>query len=63
MRDGLTSDGVLLVVEGEENLGDVIEPPDWGIGGEEGVPGKEDEFHEGTELNCPAMASTLGVLA
>ena len=48
MRDGLTSDGVLLVVEGEDNLGDVIKPPDWGMGGEEGVPGKEDEVHEGT---------------
>ena len=45
MRYSLTLDGVLLVVQGEDNLGDVIEPPDWGMGGEEGVPGKEDKIH------------------
>ena len=37
-----------MVVQGEEDLSDVLEPPGWGIGGEEGVPGKEDEVHEGT---------------
>ena len=40
----------------------MLEPPDWGIGGEEGVPGEEDENHERTELHCPAMAGALGVL-
>ena len=63
MRDGLTPDGILLVVQGEDDLGDVLEPPDWGILGEEGVPGEEEEFHEGTELHCPAMAGALEVLA
>ena len=63
MRDDLTSDGVLLVVQVEGDLGDVLEPPDWGIGGEEGVPSEEDEVHEGTELHFPVMIGALGVLA
>ena len=62
VRDGLTWDGILLVVHGEDDLGDVLEPPDWGIGGYESVPGKEDKVHEGTELHCPAMAGALEVL-
>ena len=40
----------------------MLEPPDWGIGGEEGVPGEEEEVHVGTELNCPVMASALGII-
>ena len=63
VRDGLTLDGIRLVVQGEDDLGDVLGPPDWGILGEEGVPGKEDEVYEGTELHCPAMAGALEVLA
>ena len=51
VRDGLTLDGILLVVQGEDYLGDVIEPPDWGILGEEGVPGEEVEVQEGTGLH------------
>ena len=35
VRDGLTSDGVLLVVQGEDDMGDMLKPPDWGILGEE----------------------------
>ena len=62
VRDGLTPDGVLLVVQGEDDLGDVLKPPDWGILGEEGVPGEEEEVHEGTELHCPAVAGALAVL-
>ena len=63
VRDGLTSDGVLLVVQGEDDLCDVLEPLDWGVRGKEGVTGKEEEFHEWSELDCPAMAGALGVLA
>ena len=33
VQDGLTLDGALLVVQGEDDLGDVLEPPDRGIGG------------------------------
>ena len=32
-------------------------------GGGKGVTGKEDEFHEGTEMNCPAMSVAFEVLA
>ena len=45
VRYGLTLDGVLLVVQGEDNMGDIFKPPDWGIRGEEGFPGEEDEIH------------------
>ena len=38
MRYGFTSDGVLLDVHGEDNLGDVLELIDWGACGEELVP-------------------------
>ena len=62
VRYGLTTDCILLVVQGKDDLGDVLDPPDWGILGEEGVPGEEDEVHEGTELHCPAMASAQEIL-
>ena len=62
MRDGLTTDGI-LVVQGEDDLGDVLKPSDWGILGEEGVPGEEDKLYKGTKLHCPSIASALEVLA
>ena len=34
VRDGLTSDGVLLVVQGEDDPGDILEPLHQGVGGE-----------------------------
>ena len=63
VRDGLTLNGILLVFQGEYDMSDMLEPPGWGIGGGKGVTGKEDEFHEGTEMNCPAMAVAFEVLA
>ena len=45
VRDGLTSDGVLLVVQGEDDLGDVLEPAGLGVRGEKGIPIKEDGVH------------------
>ena len=50
-------------IQGEDDLCDWLEPLNQGTGGEEGVTGEEDEFHEWTELECTAMASALGVLA
>ena len=61
-KDGITSDGILMVVQGEDNLGDMLEPLDWGVRGEESVTNKEDKVLEWTELDCPAMAGALGVL-
>ena len=55
-------DGILLVVQGEDDLCDVLEPPNGGIVGEEGVPGEEDKVHEGTELHCPEMDGELELL-
>ena len=43
-------DGVLLVVQGEDDLCDALEPLNWGVGGEEGVTGEEDKLHKWTEL-------------
>ena len=63
MRDGLTSDDVLLVVQGKDDLGDMLEPLDQGIRGEEDVADKKDEFLEWAGLNCPTMDGALGVIA
>ena len=38
MRDGLTSDGVFLVFQGENNLSRLAELIDWGVHGEETFP-------------------------
>ena len=63
VRDGLTLDGVLLVVQGEDDLGDVLKLLNRGVWGEEGVANEEYKFQEWTELDCPAMAGALGVLS
>ena len=63
VRYGLTLDGVPLVIQGEENLGGVLEVLNRGTRWEELVPDKENEFQEGPELNCPVVACAFGVLA
>ena len=63
VRDSLNSDGVLLVVQGEENMGDVLELLSWGFYREDIFPDEEHGFQEGLELDCPAMACALGVFA
>ena len=40
VRNGLTSDNILLVVQGEENMCSVLEFFNWGVGWEELVPDK-----------------------
>ena len=62
VRDGLTLDGVLPVVQGEDNLGDMLESLGRRGRGEEGVRDKEGKVLEWTELNCPLMTGALGVL-
>ena len=47
MRDGLTSDGVLLVVQGEDDLGDVLELIDQGLCREDIVSDEEHKLQEG----------------
>ena len=47
MIDGLTWDGVLLVIQGEDDLDDVLEMLNRGVCGEEVVPDKENLFREG----------------
>ena len=43
MRDRLVPDGVLLVVQGEDNRGGILEMINGGVGGEELVPDEENE--------------------
>ena len=62
MRDGLTSDVILLVFQDEGDLHGVLEVLHWGVGWEELVPNKEHGFQEGSELYCPAVACVLDVL-
>ena len=48
LRDGLTADGILLIVEGEDNLSCPAEMLGRSVPGEEEVPDKEHEVHEGS---------------
>ena len=61
--DGLTADGILLIVEGEDNLSCPAEMLGMSVSGEEEVPNKEHEIHEGPELDHPAVAGALCVFA
>ena len=46
---GLTADGIILIVEGDNNLCGIEEILGRGIPGEEKVPGKEYKVQEGLE--------------
>ena len=61
MRYGLNLDGILLVAQGEYDLGGMLKFLDRGVGGDEMVPDKEYKFQEGPELDCPAVACVLGI--
>ena len=61
VRDGLAVDGILLIVEGEDNLSCPAEMLSGSVRGEEKVPDKEHEVHEGSELDCQAVAGALRV--
>ena len=61
--DGLATDGILLIVEGDDNLDGLVVMLDGSVPGEEQVPDKEHEVHEGTGLDPPSVASALCVLA
>ena len=63
VRDGLASDGVLLVFQGEDDLSDMLKLIDWGVGGEEDVADKGHEFEKGAELDGPVMAGELVVIS
>ena len=59
--DGLAADGILLIAEGEDNLSCPEEVLSGSVPGEEEVPNKEHEIHEGSELDRPAVAGALRV--
>ena len=63
MRNYITLDGILLVVQGEDDLCDMSKILDRGICREEIVPDEEHEFQEGSKLDCPDMACAIGVFA
>ena len=59
--DGLTADGILLIVEGDDNLDGLAEMLDGSIPEEEEVPEKEHEVHEGLDLDRPDVANALHI--
>ena len=63
VRDGLTSDGIVPVVQGENDLCSLLTVPNQGVGWEELVPDEEHEFQEGLKLDYPAVAFALGVFS
>ena len=62
MGDGLTVDGILLIFEDDENLGGLVEMLGGGVPGEEKLPDKEHAFHEGPELDRPAVDGAICVI-
>ena len=61
--DGFTADGIILIVEGEDNLSGPAEMLGRSVPGEEEVPDEEHDIHEGPELDRPAVAGALRVFA
>ena len=61
--DGLSADGILLIVKGEDNLSGPAEMLGGNVPGEKEVPNKEHEIHEGPELDRPAVAGALCVFS
>ena len=61
--DGFAADGILPIVEVDVNLGGLAEMLGGSVPGEEEVPDKEHEVHEGTELDHLAVAGALCVFA
>ena len=59
--DGLAAYGILLIVQGDENLGGLAEMIGGSVPRKEEVPGEEHEAHEGLELDRPAVAGALCV--
>ena len=55
-------DGGLLVVQGEDDLSDMLKLIDRGVGREEGVADEGHDEEEGVEMDGPVMADALGVL-
>ena len=45
--NGLTMDGILLIVKGDDNLGGLAEMIGGGVPGEDKFPDEEHEVHEG----------------
>ena len=61
--DGLTADGILLIVYGDDHLCGMAEMLGRGIPGEDKVPDEEHEVCEGPELDCLAVAGAICVFA
>ena len=61
MEDGLAAYGILLIVEGDDNLGGLAEMLGGSVPREEEVPNKEHKVHVGPELDRPEVAGALRV--
>ena len=60
---GLAADGIILIFEGDDNLGVLGEMLGGGVLGEEKVPDEEHEVHEGTELDRPEVDGAIHIFA
>ena len=63
MGYGLVKDGILLIVEGDDNLGGLVKMLNGSVPGEEEAPDEKHEFHEEPELDRPEVAGALLVFA
>ena len=62
MRDGLTADGIVLIFQGNDNTGGLVEILGGGVPREEKVPDEEHKVYKRPELDHPAVAGALCVV-
>ena len=63
MGYSITADGILLIVESDENLGGLAEMLGGSVPREEEVPKEEHKVHEGAELNRLAVPGALRIFS
>ena len=62
VRDSIIQDGILLVVQGADNMSGLLDVINGGVFQQDLVPHKKRKFQEGPELDCPAVDCALGVI-
>ena len=62
MRNGFSYDHIILVVQGKDNICDVLEMLNGGIIWEESIPNEEEKVQYGKVLDCTGISWALGLI-